>query len=299
MVDIKGPWRRWVMHPLEAALVYPLYGLFRLLPLDTASAIGGWIGRNLGPYLPVTRRAVDNLRRAFPEKTAAEIARIVAAMWDNLGRVAAEYPQLDRIVIDGRARRVTIQGADIVDFLKHSSKPGILFSAHFGNWELASVAADRSGIALTRIYRAANNRLIEKLIRHGRRDIAGALVPKGAAGARETLAALKAGGYVAMLIDQKMNDGIAVPFFGRDAMTAPAIAQLALKFDCPVVPARVERLDGARFRVTVFPPLALPNTGDRRADVLAAMTKINAVLEGWIRERPEQWLWLHRRWPDS
>jgi len=95
-----------------------------------------------------------------------------------------------------------------------------------------------------------------------------------------------------------MNDGIPIPFFGRPAMTAPALAEFALRFDCPVVPARVERLRGARFRITLYPPMDLPRTGDRRADVVAIMTKINAVIEEWVRERPDQWLWLHNRWPD-
>ena len=101
-----------------------------------------------------------------------------------------------------------------------------------------------------------------------------------------------------MLVDQKLNDGIAVPFFGRDAMTAPALAQLALKYRCPVVPARLERLDGARFRLTFQPPMELPDTGDREADVFETMRRVNAIFEDWIRARPEQWLWLHRRWPD-
>lgn len=100
-----------------------------------------------------------------------------------------------------------------------------------------------------------------------------------------------------MLVDQKMTDGIAVPFFGRDAMTAPALAQFALKYDAPIIPVRSERLEGARFRITFYPELKTPKTGDRHADILAIMTNVNASMESWIRERPEQWLWLHRRWP--
>jgi KDO2-lipid IV(A) lauroyltransferase len=101
-----------------------------------------------------------------------------------------------------------------------------------------------------------------------------------------------------VLVDQKMNDGIPVPFFGRPAMTAPAVAQLALRFDCAIIPARVERLKGARFRLTAFPPIEIAKTGNRQADTLAIMTRINAVVEGWIRERPDLWFWLHRRWPE-
>jgi KDO2-lipid IV(A) lauroyltransferase len=95
-----------------------------------------------------------------------------------------------------------------------------------------------------------------------------------------------------------MNDGIPVPFFGRDAMTAPALAEFALKFDCPMVPARITRLGGARFRLTALPPIHLVRTGDHQADVAAIMTAVNAIIEAWVRETPEQWLWLHNRWPD-
>jgi KDO2-lipid IV(A) lauroyltransferase len=123
-------------------------------------------------------------------------------------------------------------------------------------------------------------------------------VPKGGLAARRAIEALKEGRHLALLIDQKMNDGIPVPFFGRPAMTAPAVAQLALRFDCAVVPARVERTEGAHFRLVVSPPLEIVRTGDRNADILALMTRINSVLESWIRERPEMWFWLHRRWPD-
>jgi KDO2-lipid IV(A) lauroyltransferase len=126
----------------------------------------------------------------------------------------------------------------------------------------------------------------------------GALIPKGAVAARRAIATLRRGAHLTMLADQKMNDGVAVPFFGRPAMTAPALATLALRFDCDVLPARVERLRGAHFRLTVFPPLALPRSGDPQVDAAALMAQVNATLERWVRDRPEQWFWVHRRWPD-
>ena len=115
---------------------------------------------------------------------------------------------------------------------------------------------------------------------------------------RQLIKALRRGEHLGMLVDQKLNEGIPVPFFGRDAMTAPALAQLARRFACPVAPVRVERLEGAHFRLTVYPPLTLAESGDREADTAAAMGQVNAIIEGWIRDRPEQWLWLHRRWPE-
>jgi KDO2-lipid IV(A) lauroyltransferase len=126
-----------------------------------------------------------------------------------------------------------------------------------------------------------------------------AMFPKGAQGARQALAHVMRGGSLGLLVDQKMNDGIAVPFFGRDAMTAPAAAQFALRFGLPLVPIRVQRLEPARVRMIVEPPLAVLRTGDRQADVLALTTAMNATVEGWVRADPGAWLWLHKRWPKA
>jgi KDO2-lipid IV(A) lauroyltransferase len=125
----------------------------------------------------------------------------------------------------------------------------------------------------------------------------GEMIPKGARGARRALELLKAGEHLGIMADQKLNDGIAIPFFGRDAMTAPAMAQFARRFDCPIVPVRVERLGGARFKVTHYPPRMVTRTDDKQVDIRAFMVEINEMLEDWITERPEQWLWLHNRWP--
>ena len=282
----------------EAAGVLIALGTFRLLPLDWASAYGGWLGRTFGPYLPVSRYAERNLRRAFPEKPDAEIRQIFLGMWENLGRVCGEFPHLSDMRLYELGSRTEVVGFEYFDRLRDDGKPGIFFSAHIGNWEIASLGATQRNLPLTRIYRAPNNRLVDRLIRWSRRAITGELLRKGGEGARRALAIMKMGGHLAMLVDQRLDNGIAVPFFGRAAMTTPVLAQFALKFDCPVVPAKVERLKGAHFRLVVYPPLEIVKTGDRQKDTLALMTQVNAVIEGWIRERPEQWLWLHRRWPD-
>jgi KDO2-lipid IV(A) lauroyltransferase len=292
---VRGFLRRYVLYPLQALAAALLYGLFALLPLDLASTAGGRLGRAVGPWLAVSRRAERNLGRAFPDKTAAEIAAVVAGMWDNLGRTFAEFPHLAEIYAAGR---VDLRGIEHIEALRDDGKPGLFFAAHLGNWELAAFGAHVRGVRLHLVYRAANNVFVQWL--YGRRlpSRDAELIPKGAQGARRVLELLKKGEHVGMLVDQKMNDGIPAPFFGRDAMTAPALAQFGLKFGCPVVPARVERLGGARFRVTAFPPLELVRTGDRHADIAANTARVNALIEGWIRERPEQWLWVHNRWPD-
>ncbi|MBU0725854.1 MAG: lipid A biosynthesis lauroyl acyltransferase [Alphaproteobacteria bacterium] len=292
------PWtKRWIVHPLEAAAIAPLYLLMAVLPIDTASALGGWLGRNIGTRVGISRRARRNLERAFPEKSAAEIDTLLTGMWDNLGRLIGEYPHLPNLAIyDGK--RVELQGIEHVDAAREDGKPALFFSGHIGNWELISLAATQRGLPLTRIYRAANNPLIEKLILWGRRGIEGNLVPKGREGATAILETLRAQGHVGLLIDQKMNEGIPVDFFGRPAMTGTALAAFALRYRCPVIPARVERLEGCHFRITVEPPLVLPDSGDRKADIEALTITCTQIIERWVRDQPAQWLWLHRRWRD-
>jgi KDO2-lipid IV(A) lauroyltransferase len=284
--------RRTIGYPLEAALLYLIYGVFAVLPLDAASALGGWIGRTIGPRLGASRKALRNLEHAMPETTPERRREILRGMWDNLGRVVAEYPHLEEAW-----QRTEMVGADVIRELAESGKPKLLFSGHIGNWELTPMGATRHGMPVTSVYRRPNNPAVARLIDHVRAVTGSQYSPKGRDGAREIMATLKQNGGVCIMIDQKMNDGIPVPFFGMDAMTAPAIAQLALKFDCPIVPGCIERLGGARFRLTVYPPLELPLTGNREEDIRLIMTRINATVEEWVRARPEQWLWLHRRWP--
>jgi len=283
-------------HLAEALALAIFLTICRGLPVDWASALGGWIGRTIGPRLGQNRKAARNLARAFPENSAAANQRIIRGMWDNLGRVIAEYPHLARICERLEGGRLEIHGMEFVHGLLTDGKPGILFGGHIANWEVLPFSARHVGLDLAFIYRAPNNPLVDRLVRR-LRD-APMQFRKGKEGARELLSYLKRGGHGAMLVDQKMNDGIAVPFFGRDAMTAPAIAQFALRLGAVLVPVRTERLRGARFRITIHPPLTVTPTGDRAVDELSIMREINGLIERWVRDRPDQWLWLHRRWPD-
>jgi len=267
------------------------------LPMDAASALGGALARRIGPRLGISKRARRNLSAALPELSAPETERVLRDMWDNLGRVAAEYPHLRRIRVFPPDGRVDTSGIEHLDRAIAGGRPVIIFGGHLGNWEIAARAAGQYGIDVAQIYRAANNKLVDRMIARFR-GTGSEFIPKGAIASRRALAALRRGAHLTLLVDQKLNDGIAVPFFGRPAMTGPALALLALHFDCAVLPARVERLRGAHFRLTIDPPLPLPSSGERAADVAALMEAVNRMLEGWIRERPEQWFWLHSRWPD-
>jgi len=282
---------------MEAAGAGVFFAAMRALPLDAASTLGGWLARLIGPRLGVSHRARRNLSAAMPELPHDAIERIVRGMWDNLGRVAAEYPHLPQIRIFPPGGRVETRGVEHLDRAIAAQRSAIIFGGHLGNWEIAALAAGQYGIEVAQIYRALNNPLVDRMIAHFRGS-GSEFIPKGRVASRGALAALRRGAHVSLLVDQKLNDGIAVPFFGRSAMTAPALALLALHFDCAVLPARVERVGGAHFRLTIEPPLPLPKTGERAADVAALMAAVNATLEGWIRQRPEQWFWLHQRWPE-
>jgi len=287
------PWT----YRVEAWTAAAVAAVLGCLPLAAASGLGSALGRWIGPRLGVSNRARRNLRAAFPGLTAPQIEAIVHGMWDNLGRVAAEYPQLRKIRVFAPDGPVETRGLEHLERALRDGKRVILFAGHLANWEIAALAAGQYGLDIAQIYRPPNNPLVDRMLarlRGGESE----LIPKGAVASRRAVAALRRGGHVSLLADQKLNEGIAVPFFGRPAMTAPALALLALHFDCAILPVRIERLGGARFRLTLSPPLDVARTGSRDADVMAIMTAVNQTLETWIRERPEQWFWVHNRWPD-
>jgi Kdo2-lipid IVA lauroyltransferase/acyltransferase len=280
-----------IQHLVEALLLKALFLAFRALPLDMASSIGGLMARRLGPFLSVQKTARRNLSRAIPELTRPQQDQILAGMWDNLGRVAAELPHLPGKTLH---ERITMRGNE------HLPAPGtaaLYFSGHCGNWELLPSIPYRSGRHITLVYRHANNPYVERIIAAIRTTQASDMIAKGPRGAFKLARALKKEESICMLVDQKMNDGMPVPFFGRDAMTAPAIAELALRYDLPIVPARVIRQRGAHFEIVVYPPLEYVKSGDAEKDTLAIMTAINKMLEEWIRAHPDQWFWVHNRWP--
>lgn len=285
-------------YPLELIGTVFFCLIFRLLPLDWCSAFGGWVGRHVGPHLSVSWVARYNLMKAFPEKTTTEIDAIVVDMWDNLVRTFVEYPHLRWLCshYDDRIEFVNYEGAEA---LRDDGKAGIIFSAHIGNWETSSILGVKLGMPLHRIYRSANNPYVEWLFRFFRQKIKGVLVPKGMGGFRQIVSLMRKNEHLALLIDQKMNEGIAANFFGHPAMTATSLASLALKYDYPAVAVRSQRLKGAHYRLTIEPPIKIEKTGNNEEDVRLFTEKANLIVERWIRDDPSQWLWVHKRWPDS
>jgi KDO2-lipid IV(A) lauroyltransferase len=292
---------RWLRYRGEWLVVRVCFAFVRLLGLDAASAFGGWSARTIGPLLPLSRLARANLALAFPEKSRREIATILRGVWDNLGRTFAEYLFLDTIwnegaVGDTPSKRIAYAGEDRFFALRDDGKSALIFAAHLANWEMPAIGAARYNLDVSILFRPPNNPFVAHELLAQRSAQMGRLIATRYGAAAAALKVLEEGGHVAMLVDTHTHAGIQVPFFGRPAWTSIAFAKLARRTRCPVHGVRVERLGGANFKVTLSPPLTVPVTDDENADIKALVTEVHRMIEGWVRERPEQWNWLHNRW---
>ena len=237
-----------------------------------------------------------NIRQAFPEKDPAEIARLIRGAWQNLGRTAAEFPHLLRLRDTDWDTRVELVGAEYVAELRNRGQPAVFFSGHFGNWEVIPIAAARLGVPVTVVYAPLKNPVIDGMLLRYRRMLGCELVPKSAGGTRNLVRAMKEGRSLGLLVDRRRRGGALVPFFGTDAWTTTAPARLAVRFACPLIPIRVERLPGTRFRVTLYPPLETAGESSE-TKVIDLTRQMNAAIESWVREHPDQWWCDTKRWP--
>jgi KDO2-lipid IV(A) lauroyltransferase len=284
---------------LAGAGLAALIALLRLIPLDAASAACGRLARTIGPLLPVHRVGETNLRAAFPEKDDAWIRATLRGAWDNLGRVAGEYVHLREIwdFDPAHPERSRLRSDDlpVLDALRDDGLPCLCFAAHLANWELPAVAAHKLGLPSAVLYRMPNNRAVADQIARIRGGLMGRLIRSRREAVFEMASALEAGEHLGMLVDQHFSRGPVVTFFGRKCRANPTLARLARQQECPVVGVRVIRLGGVRFEVK-GEMLELPRDADGQLDVDAATQTVASVVERWVREHPEQWLWFHRRW---
>lgn len=280
----------------EALPFFLFMGLFRLIGIDAASALGGFLGRHVFRFLPPANIARENLKRAYPEKSAGEIEAVVRGLCDNLGRVVAEYPHLDKMNV-GAGCRIEVTGTEHAAAAIAAGKGVMFISGHLANWETMPITAASLGYEGGLVYRPPNNPYVARWITK-QRGVRGPAeqITKGAQGTRRIFTLLRRGKCIFLLVDQKTYEGVAVPYFGRDALTTSAPASLALKMGSVLLPTSCRRLDGARFRVTINPPVAFVPSGDGDADTLALTAKITAAIEAMVREDPAQWTWTHRRW---
>jgi KDO2-lipid IV(A) lauroyltransferase len=287
---------KMMTYRLEAVAARLFFLLLGALPIDSASAFGGWLARRIGPLTGAHRIAERNIRAALPSLDNAQVAKTLTGMWDNIGRTVAEYPHLEILMTDEKRVEI-VDPAGLADSVRDDGVGGILIGMHFGNWELSTLPSVRFGFKQQNFYRAPNNPFVEQMLQDMRKPLRqDGFLKKSAEGARKALILLKHGTHIGMLADQKQNEGIAVPFFGRDAKTTTAPAAYARRLDLPIIADCVERLGGAKFRIHVA-AIPVSRTANQEADIIETTRRINDRLESWIREHPEQWFWVHRRWP--
>ncbi|MEA2078872.1 MAG: lauroyl acyltransferase [Pseudomonadota bacterium] len=281
----------------ETGLITLLGGLSRLLSPDLASSAGRRLMRRLGPRMDKTRHIRRNLNIAFPEKTAADIDELVRDLWANLGSLLAEYPHLGTICHREAEQHLECVIRGDPQVFRKTGRPAVFVSAHLANWELAAGAIAHLGIPLTVVYTQLQNPHLDRMLFRARQSLGCGLVERGGAG-RQLIRCLKQGTSVGLIVDQRVDSGEPVPFFGRDMLTSITPAQLALRFDCELIPVQVQRLEGARFRV-IFHESVKPDdeTADKPSKALQMTRKVNVLFESWIRERPQEWMCAKRRWP--
>jgi KDO2-lipid IV(A) lauroyltransferase len=268
----------------------------------TANAVGAFM-RRIGPFLPEHRTGRDNLRAAFPQKTDAEIEQILAGVWANLGRIAVEFAHLDEFCVEHVGPQTadpisyTPETAERYEHVLHGEKPTLGFAAHLANWELPAVVVKALGANAAILYRRPNIVPVSDAIVRLREPLMGELVSTGLSAPVQLSRLAQTGVHIGMLVDQHYTKGVEVIFFGRRCMANPLIALLARQTECPIRGMRVVRKpDGNSFSVEVTEPIEPVRDAQGGIDVARTMQAITAVIEGWVREHPEQWLWLHRRW---
>lgn len=268
----------------------------RLLGVERASALGGWLLRTLGPKTGTQKTVMRNLRIAFPDMPPAEREALALAQWEQTGRAFAETAVMDRLVAEGR---IEVVGRERLEAIRESGRPVVFVGGHFANIETLAATIVGAGVPCQITYRAANNPYVDAQIIAARARYGVKLfAPKGGDGARELLAGMARGESVALMNDQKFSEGPEVTFFGQPVNAAPGPSRLALRFGTVLQPMSVVRLPGVRFRVTLYAPIELERTGDRPADIARGVQAITTFIEARVRENPVDWFWVHRRWPD-
>jgi len=286
-----------------AALGIGLLDVLEHTDRKRAANFGAALLRYGGPLTKEHRIGRDNLRAAFPEKSDAEIEQILTGVWDNLGRVGAEFAHLDDFHIEGigppAPDGITYEPETVERHhrLLKSERPAIAFAAHLANWEVPALCAKLMGLNSAVLYRRPNLKTVSDLIVKRRTPLMGQLIATGFDAPVRLARLLQSGVHVGLLADQHYTKGVEVTFFGRRCLANPLVALLARQTECPIYGTRVVRLaDGNSFWGELTDEIAPTRDAEGRIDVKRTTQTITSVIEGWVREHPEQWLWLHRRW---
>ena len=284
----------------EFVSILSLLCIFKLIGFKNASDLGSLIGKYIGPFLRSKNLVKKNLKIGLGKLEKTHEAEIINDMWSNFGRNLAEYTYLKELK-NGKTgfHHMKINGLDQLDKIKKNNKPVIFYSGHFANFELMPMELYKYGIKLAIIYRPLNNLFLNPILEYARmKYVCPIQITKGRAGTRDLIDKLKDGYSIAMLVDQRVSfkEGPKIPLFEQPAYTTTIPAQLALKYNCKLVPLFIERKNGINFELTVHEPLEIKKTGNNNQDKIEITLKINQSLEKMIKKNPKQWLWSHNRW---
>ena len=278
---------------IQFILIILFLFIFRILGLKAASSIGGKIFQIIGPIFRSKKLIQSNIKKVFPEIESAQLNKITSSMWNNYGRVFAEYVFMKNFRNNQLNDSIKIIGNDILEEIKKNNQKVIFVSGHFSNFELMAMQIEKAGIKLAAIYRPLNNIFVNKIMERIRRKyICKTQIKKGIGGLKELLKLNKDGYSTALMIDQRVSQGIKSNFFNEKAYTTTIPAQLVKKFKIPVVPIFLERYEGIKFKMTVFKPIKF----DENQTIEDITNQLNKILEKMIISEPNFWIWSHNRW---
>ena len=269
------------------------FSLFKIFGFKISSKIGGKLFEIIGPIFRSKKLIHTNIKKAFPKNNSVEIKRLTKLMWNNYGRVFAEYMFIKDFRFEKIDSKIEIIGQEILDEIKKSNKTVVFISGHFSNFELMAMQIEKAGIKLSAIYRPLNNIFLNRIMEKIRKKyICKNQIKKGIAGTRELIKFQRNNYSIALMIDQRVSEGEKVNFFNQEAYTTTIPAQLAKKFDMPIVPIFIERVNDTNFKIKISKPVNFLKS-DSIKDITS---KLNVIIEEMILKNPTQWIWSHNRW---
>ena len=278
---------------LQFLFIIIFFFLFKILGLSISSALGGKLFEKIGPLFRSKKLIHSNLKKAFPDISLDHLNRITKMMWNNYGRVFAEYMFIKKFREDRSNKNITIEGQEILEDIKKKNKSVVFISGHLSNFELMAMHIEKSGIKLSAIYRPLNNIFLNKIMERIRKKyICKYQIKKGIGGMKKLMHLKKLNYSTALMIDQRVSQGIRSDFFNQKALTTTIPAQLVKKFKIPIVPIFIERINNIKFKIVIKNPI----TFDNEETTKTITDKLNLVLEKMISYKPELWIWSHNRW---
>ena len=284
---------RLIRYFFEYIAIIILFGLFKLLGYRIASELGYFIGKTFGPFFRSKKIIKKNLQIAIPHIDIKKVNQITKLMWNNYGRVFAEYMFIKDFRINKLGSNIQVEGKEILDNLKKNNKSAVFISGHFANFELMAMFLEKNGLNLCAVYRPLNNIFINQIMEKIRKKyICKNQVKKGIGGMKNLINLTKQNFSIALMIDQRVSEGIKSKFFNKEAYTTTIPGQLVKKFNMPIIPVHIERFEDVNFKIKIYNPMYF----DSESSVESITNNLNKTLENMIRINPEQWIWSHNRW---